>query len=131
MDRELHKMMCKIKIHKSHRPLITGKLFFFSQTFVVSGIFTSKIELTCHPLQLAEEPLLTGSGGETNMTVTRIMFGSEQVQVEEEQLAFTGTDLLADCGGILGLFIGFNFIMIVDVILIFIQRFNCKYQLNT
>ena len=43
------------------------------------------------------------------MTVTRIMFGSEQVQVEEEQLAFTGTDLLADCGGILGLFIGFNF----------------------
>ena len=111
--------------------MITGKLFFFSQTFVVSGIFTSKIELTCHPLQLAEEPLLTGSGGETNMTVTRIMFGSEQVQVEEEQLAFTGTDLLADCGGILGLFIGFNFIMIVDVILIFIQRFNCKYQLNT
>ena len=97
----------------------------------MSGIFTSKIELTCHPLQLAEEPLLTGSGGETNMTVTRIMFGSEQVQVEEEQLAFTGTDLLADCGGILGLFIGFNFIMIVDVILIFIQRFTCKYQLNT
>ena len=48
------------------------------------------------------------------MTVTRMMFGSEQVQVEEEQLAFTGTDLLADFGDILGLFIGFNFIIIVD-----------------
>ena len=61
------------------------------------------------------------------MTVTRMMFGSEQVQVEEEQLAFTGTDLLADFGDILGLFIGFNFIIIVDINVIFVQRFNCKY----
>ena len=64
---------------------------------------------------------------EADVTVTRIMFGSEKVQVEEEQLTFTGTDLLADFGGILGLFIGFNFIIIVDINVIFVQRFNCKY----
>ena len=42
-------------------------------------------------------------------------------QVEEEHLAFSPTDLLADCGGILGLFIGFNFVMIWDFLLFCIK----------
>ena len=45
-----------------------------------------------------------------------------QSQVEEERLAFSPTDLLADCGGILGLFIGFNFVMICDLIIFIINK---------
>ena len=72
--------------------------------------------------RLAGEPTVTGEG--TNISVTRIIFGSGDLQVEEEILAFSGTDLLADCGGILGLFIGFNFIMICDLLILVIKRSN-------
>ena len=43
------------------------------------------------------------------------MFGSSRVEIEEEKEAVPFTCLVADCGGILGLFIGFNFTMIWDL----------------
>jgi len=61
-------------------------------------------------------------GEGTNMSIVQIMFGSADLQVEEEILAFSGTDLISDCGGILGLFIGFNFIMIYDLLMTVIKR---------
>ena len=44
------------------------------------------------------------------------MFGSSQVQVEAEEEAASLSSLVADCGGTLGLFIGFNFMMFWDLI---------------
>ena len=44
------------------------------------------------------------------------MFGSSQVQLEVEEEAASFSSLVADCGGTLGLFIGFNFMMLWDLI---------------
>ena len=49
-----------------------------------------------------------------NITTLKIMFGSPTLLIEREQLAFPFSSLVADCGGTLGLFIGFNFVMIWD-----------------
>ena len=39
---------------------------------------------------------------------------SSPVQVLKEEEAFSFGSLVADCGGVLGLFIGFNFLMVWD-----------------
>ena len=39
------------------------------------------------------------------------MFSSESILVRREEEAYPFSSLLADCGGTLGLFIGFNFMM--------------------
>ena len=44
------------------------------------------------------------------------MFGSSEVLVEAEEEAASFSSLVADCGGTLGLFIGFNFMMVWDLI---------------
>ena len=44
------------------------------------------------------------------------MFTSSILSVQKEEIEFPFADLVADCGGILGLFIGFNFIMVWDLI---------------
>ena len=56
-----------------------------------------------------------GEEGSKAVTSLRIMFGSSRVEIEEEKEAVPFTCLVADCGGILGLFIGFNFTMIWDL----------------
>ena len=45
------------------------------------------------------------------------------VLVLKEEEAFTFGSLVADCGGVLGLFIGFNFMIIWDWVLITLTRF--------
>ena len=40
------------------------------------------------------------------------------VEVEREEAAYSALTLVADCGGLLGLFIGFNFLMIWDLVVI-------------
>ena len=52
----------------------------------------------------------------------RIIFGSSQVQVEEEEEAASFSSLVAECGGTLGLFIGFNFMMLWDLIVFLADR---------
>ena len=44
-----------------------------------------------------------------------ILFASKSVQVLKEEEAFSFGSLVADCGGVLGLFIGFNFMMVWDL----------------
>ena len=51
-----------------------------------------------------------------------VMFGSSQVEERTEEKAFKLSDLVADCGGILGLFLGFNFLMVFDLILIIFSK---------
>ena len=45
------------------------------------------------------------------------MFGNNEVQVEEEKFAFSLPSLVAECGGTLGLFVGFNFLMVWDFVI--------------
>ena len=42
------------------------------------------------------------------------MFGSDTVRVLREEEAYSLLSLVSDCGGLLGLFIGFNFLMFWD-----------------
>ena len=66
--------------------------------------------------QVIEEPTKYYTDGKKNTNITRlkIMFGSTTLHIEREQEAFPFPSLVADCGGTLGLFIGFNFLMIWD-----------------
>ena len=57
-----------------------------------------------------------GDEQSSNLTSLRIMFGSSEVQVEAEKEAASFSSLVADCGGTLGLFIGFNFMMLWEII---------------
>ena len=86
--------------------------------------------------QLAADPVISyASKAETDLT---IVFGNSLLSVEEEQLAFTYTDLVAECGGTLGLFVGedqpdwsvgiyyhflgFNFLMVWDFVINFVVK---------
>ena len=62
-----------------------------------------------------------------NTTILKPIFASDLVEVQKEEEAFPFISLVADCGGILGLFIGFNFLMIWDwVVNIFDSLSNNK-----
>ena len=60
---------------------------------------------------MSEDPTKSHGSNDTEVWIS-FAFGSVFVQREEE--AFSFTSLVADCGGILGLFIGFNFLMVWD-----------------
>ena len=56
------------------------------------------------------------------------MFSSFEVLTEEE--AYPLLSLLADVGGVLGLFIGFNFLMVWDWIVMGLQKICTKIKKN-
>ena len=58
-----------------------------------------------------------------NKSVLMPYFSTNFVEVHKEELAYNTRDLVADVGGVLGLFIGFNFLMIWDWIVWGIQKF--------
>ena len=70
----------------------------------------------CTFVQMTENALTLYSFDGTNRTGLTL-FLSDTVQVMKEEMAFPFGSLVADCGGILGLFIGFNFLMIWDWIM--------------
>ena len=47
-------------------------------------------------------------------TNLNLMYASASIEVLKEEEAYSFLSLVADCGGTLGLFIGFNFFMIWD-----------------
>ena len=56
--------------------------------------------------QLAADPVISyAKKAEMDLT---FVFGNSLLSVEEEQWAFTYIDLVAECGGTLGLFVGEN-----------------------
>ena len=65
---------------------------------------------------MVDGPLNTGHSpvDETNI---QLLFASNRIRVEREERAHTLSSLVSDCGGGLGLFIGFNFLMVWDWIL--------------
>ena len=50
------------------------------------------------------------------------MLSSQTVFTRREEWAYPFMSLLADFGGVLGLFIGFNFLMVWDIIVYFIEK---------
>ena len=57
-----------------------------------------------------------------NISEIRILFSGQTVIIEKEELAYPFITLMADFGGVLGLFIGFNFLMIWDIIFSVIEK---------
>ena len=64
---------------------------------------------------------------EQNGTAVRMVFESSTVYVEKEELAYDIETFVADLGGVLGLFVGFNFLMAWDFVCLLrtrLQNFN-------
>ena len=57
-----------------------------------------------------------------NESSVKILFGNSLTLLEEEVYSFDIVDLVADCGGILGLFVGFNFLMVWDFLVRSVQK---------
>ena len=77
--------------------------------------------------QLTEDPF-TGPTVDPGTQLT-LVFSTNTVEVIKEEPAFPLASFVADCGGVLGLFIGFNFIMVFDWIvwavkMAFVQVFH-------
>ena len=51
-----------------------------------------------------------------------MLFASSLTVLEQEVYKVDITDLVADCGGILGLFVGFNFLMVWDFLVSFVKK---------
>ena len=60
---------------------------------------------------MAQEDPIRFPTGETKLIP---MFTSDTVLIMKEEEAFPLVSLLADIGGVLGLFIGFNFLMVYE-----------------
>ena len=68
---------------------------------------------------------------ETNETRISLMYASATIHVEKEEVAYSVRSLVADLGGSLGLFIGFNFLMIWDLIIFLVEKvkgMNCLHH---
>ena len=59
---------------------------------------------------------------EVNETRITLMYASPTIHVKKEEEAYSVRSLVADLGGSLGLFIGFNFLMIWDLIMFLVEK---------
>ena len=57
-----------------------------------------------------------------NRSLLMPYFQENIVEVHKEMIAYNTIDLVADVGGVLGLFIGFNFLMIWDWMVLGIKK---------
>ena len=64
------------------------------------------------------------------MTVLDIKFDSPFITTEQEVMAYSFGSLIADFGGLLGLFVGFNFLMIWDCIMYGLKCLQIKTKFN-
>ena len=77
-------------------------------------------------MKIVEEPY-TWSYWNLSETQLWITFASTKLTVEKEIESYSKIDFVADCGGLLGLFIGFNFVMIWDLIVIIYQKIKVTF----
>ena len=61
---------------------------------------------------------------DTQLTNLTLLFASPKVLVEKEVWSYSVASFVADCGGLLGLFVGFNFLMILDFILFLYKKMS-------
>ena len=60
-------------------------------------------------------------------TLVSILFESDNIEIETEVEAFPFVSLVADVGGVLGLFLGFNILMIWDFIHGVVKKMNMLF----
>ena len=78
-------------------------------SYLVISIMYNFVQMTEDPVDYPSEK------AKSDGTVLLVpMFSSDKVQVLEEAEAFPFSSLVADIGGVLGLFVGFNFLMVWD-----------------
>ena len=58
-------------------------------------------------------------------TIFLPIFSTDIIQIQKEVEAFPFSSLVADCGGVLGLFVGFNFLMVWDLLLKLLCIYIC------
>ena len=75
-------------------------------------------------LQLVEDPIVTPMLNESTKLYPQ--FASNKLQILQEVEAYPALSLVADVGGVLGLFIGFNFLMLWDWIVLCLEKFCSK-----
>ena len=78
--------------------------------------------------QLADNPIFTMTT--SNLTVIHIMLSSSTVILEREEKAFSFQSLVADVGGVLGLFIGFSFLGLAEFAIGWIRKFYVQCRKN-
>ena len=93
-----------------------SKLHFTLYKCYSVGFFTS------YSLQVTENPIIDPE----NTTELNLRYTSASIEVQKEEYAYSFLTLVADIGGVLGMFIGFNFLMIWEFILICINKL--QYQ---
>ena len=74
-------------------------------------------------LQIVEEPQFFDDGIH-NLTRLWLTFAGQKIYVEKEVKSYSVASSVADCGGLLGLFVGFNFLMILDVFVVMYRKFR-------
>ena len=52
----------------------------------------------------------------TSMSQIKMLFASDEITVETEEFVYDLVSFIAECGGALGLFLGFSFFMIWDLL---------------
>ena len=80
----------------------------------------------CIAMKFAGLPLKYSIENEEKITLTLVL--NPIVQVSKEEEAYPIRSLVADVGGILGLFIGFNFLMIFDWVVVPFKRCREAFQ---
>ena len=75
----------------------------------------------CEMIQVLEEPERNPKDG--NYSLLQAWLRPKYIEVLKEEEAFSLESLVADSGGVLGLFIGFNFLMIWEWIVGCIKLF--------
>ena len=75
-------------------------------------------------MKVIGEPIIIPYKDVGTILVPRFATASVQVLTEVESFSFGS--LVADCGGVLGLFLGFNFLMIWDIIVLIVEKIQHK-----
>ena len=89
----------------------------------IGSFFDMQIPL--HTTQVTQEPTVVPE----NWTQMLLMYESDSIEVQKEEEAYSFLSMVADCGGLLGLFIGFNFLMIWDGMIFSLTSLN--HMLNS
>ena len=61
-----------------------------------------------------------------NTTLLYILFDRPSITTETEEEAYSIGYLVADCGGVMGLFVGFNFLMIWDLVQLWLASLKSR-----
>ena len=80
----------------------------------ISCVLTNRIK------KLVGDPIIL----KVNLTMLEIFYATRNVIIEKEEFSFPSTSLVSECCGILGMFIGFNFLMIWDFLVVLVHKIS-------